>query len=151
MALPVTLRQFCRLYTNFPLAYWSSSAIRLLPVQSSTMYQGLTLVHVRAQLEQLQDTFRVKMGYTVDRRTQVALKSERVQAPAVYDTSVLPWVTPSGVKTICGLKEDTASLLAVKRMVPLLTAEVMVYVRMCPSASDGGSSVVVTDSVYTAT
>jgi hypothetical protein len=40
--------------------------------------QGLTLVHVRAQIEQLQDTFRVKFGYTVDRRAQVELKSERV-------------------------------------------------------------------------
>jgi len=40
--------------------------------------QGLTLVHVRAQLEQLQDTFRVKLGYTVDRRAQLELKSERV-------------------------------------------------------------------------
>ena len=28
--------------------------------------QGLTLVHIRAQLQQLQDTFRVKLGYTVD-------------------------------------------------------------------------------------
>jgi hypothetical protein len=46
--------------------------------RSSAVYQGLTLVHVRAQLEQLQDTFRVKLGYTVDRRAQVELKSERV-------------------------------------------------------------------------
>ena len=40
--------------------------------------QGLTLVHVRAQLEQLLDTCRGKLGYTVDRRAQVELKSERV-------------------------------------------------------------------------
>jgi hypothetical protein len=40
--------------------------------------QGLTLVHVRAQLEQLKDTFRLKLGYTVDRRAQVELKSKRV-------------------------------------------------------------------------
>jgi hypothetical protein len=40
--------------------------------------QGLTLVHVRAELEQLQDTFRIKLGRTVDRRGQVELKSERV-------------------------------------------------------------------------
>jgi len=37
--------------------------------------QGLTLVHVRAQLEQLQDTF---MADTVDGRAQVELKWERV-------------------------------------------------------------------------
>jgi hypothetical protein len=40
--------------------------------------QGLPLVHVRAQLEQLQDTFRVKLGYAVDRRSQVELILERV-------------------------------------------------------------------------
>jgi len=44
----------------------------------SACAQGLTLVGVRAQLEQLQDTFRVTLGYTVDRRAQVELKSERV-------------------------------------------------------------------------
>jgi hypothetical protein len=49
----------------------------------SAVCQGLTLVHVRAQLEQLQDTFRVKLGYTVDRRAQVELKSVREYAPAV--------------------------------------------------------------------
>jgi hypothetical protein len=41
-------------------------------------HQGLTVVHVRAQLEQLQDTFRVKLGYMVNRRAQVELKSEPV-------------------------------------------------------------------------
>jgi hypothetical protein len=40
--------------------------------------QGLTPVHVRAQLEQLQDTFWVMLGYTVDRRARVELKPERV-------------------------------------------------------------------------
>ena len=40
--------------------------------------QGLTLVHLRAQLEQIQDTFRFELDYTVDRRAQVELKSERV-------------------------------------------------------------------------
>ena len=51
-------------------------------LECTTTVQGLALVHVRAQLEQLQDTFRVKLGYTVDRRAQVELKSERVSAPA---------------------------------------------------------------------
>ena len=40
--------------------------------------QGLTLVHVRAQFEQFQDTFGVKLGYTMHRRAQVELKSEQV-------------------------------------------------------------------------
>ena len=39
-----------------------------------TPRQGLTLVHVRAQLEQLQDNSRVKVGHTVDRRAQLELK-----------------------------------------------------------------------------
>jgi hypothetical protein len=45
--------------------------------RSATAAQGLTLAHVRAQLEQLQDTFMSQAG-SVDRRAQVKLKSERV-------------------------------------------------------------------------
>jgi len=32
----------------------------------------LTLVHIRAQLEQLQDTVRVQLGYTVDKLTKLS-------------------------------------------------------------------------------
>jgi len=39
--------------------------------------QGLTLVHVMAQLEQPQDTFRSYCGYTADRGTQIERKWER--------------------------------------------------------------------------
>jgi hypothetical protein len=39
---------------------------------------GASTRTVRAQLEQLQDTYRVTLDYTVDRRGQVELKPERV-------------------------------------------------------------------------
>ena len=41
--------------------------------EQTVTFQGLTLVHVRAQLEQLQETSRVELGYTVDRRAQAEL------------------------------------------------------------------------------
>jgi hypothetical protein len=46
-------------------------------VTSTAVEQGLALVHVRAQLEKLQDTLRAKLGYMVDRRAQDELKPER--------------------------------------------------------------------------
>jgi hypothetical protein len=40
--------------------------------------QGLALVHVRAQLQQIRNKFVSYVGYTVDRRAQAELKRERV-------------------------------------------------------------------------
>jgi hypothetical protein len=62
-----------------PAARWAAAAAEgWAPAAAEGWGQGRTLVLVRAQLEQLQDTFTVKLGYTVDRRAQVELTSERV-------------------------------------------------------------------------
>ena len=45
---------------------------------SSQFKVGAYLVHIRAQLEQIQDKFRASLGHMVDRRAQVELNSERV-------------------------------------------------------------------------
>jgi len=49
-----------------------------MSARTSSRWQGLTLVDVRAQLEQLQDTFMSQLTYTVDRRAEVKLNWERV-------------------------------------------------------------------------
>jgi len=69
-----------------PLPMGSLAKAEVLPPIAAAVraWQGLTLIHVRAQLEQLQDTFRVKLGDTADRRAQVELKLERVQAPGAW-------------------------------------------------------------------
>jgi hypothetical protein len=43
-----------------------------------SLRQGLSPVHVRSQLEQLQDTFMMKLGHVADKTAQVELKRERV-------------------------------------------------------------------------
>ena len=55
-----------------------TAMMTLLSPTATTPVQGLTLVHVRAQLEQLQETLVRQDGFNNGRRAHVELKWERV-------------------------------------------------------------------------
>jgi hypothetical protein len=74
-------RTGCKVRRTTWRATSASPYLELPRAPRSAAIQGLTLVDIRAQLEQLQDTFmNFKIGYTVDRveLAQVELKWERV-------------------------------------------------------------------------